>query len=153
MNGDYGEGIEERVESREREYTYTYIRVRTPTNRKLTLYIPETSRLLIDNARGVLRREGKSISNFLVEQLEAYYRLHEPGNPQQRLDTILKLGKAYHAPCRICGFKDCLRDSVAVGLFKPNMTEYALCKLHYAEAGMSSGLWQILVEPKRETLK
>jgi len=138
---------EERVESE--EYTYTYIRIRTRTKRKLTLYIPETSRLLIDNARTVLKREGKSISNFLVEQLESYCRLHEPGNPQQRLDTILKLGKAYHAPCRVCGFKNCMRDSVAVGLFIPNKTEYALCKKHYGEASENPSLWQILVKPKR----
>jgi hypothetical protein len=145
MKGERKMNEEERGESE--EYTYTYIRIRT--KRKLTLYIPETSRSLIDNARTVLKREGKSISNFLVEQLESYYRLHEPGNPQQRLDTILKLGKAYHAPCRVCGFKNCMRDSVAVGLFIPNKTEYALCKKHYDEASENPSLWKILVKPKR----
>jgi hypothetical protein len=129
---------------REKEYTYTYIRTRTHTKRRITLYIPEQSRLLIDNVRGVLKREGKSISNFFIEQLESYYRLHEPGNPQQRLDTILKLGKAYHAPSPVCGFKDCMRDSVTVGVFVQNGKEYGLCEKHLKEAKDCEGSWKFL---------
>lgn len=121
------------------------------TNRKLTLYIPEASSLLIENMKTILEREDKSLSKFFIEQAETYYRLHEPGNPQQRLDTIIRLGKAYHAPMRICGYKDCMRDSVAVALFVPNQTEYALCQLHYIEAQQNLKLWQFLVEPTKES--
>lgn len=108
--------------------------IRTRTQRKLTLYIPENYRLLLDNSKRVLKREGKSLSNFLIEQLESYYRLHEPGNPQQRLDTIMRLGKAYHAPNPVCGFKDCLRDTVAVGVFIQSGKTYGLCEKHLKEA-------------------
>ena len=135
---------EESERDEREEYTYTYIRTRTRTTRKLTLYIPEASRLLVDNARGVLKREGKNLSNFLIDQLESYYRLHEPGNPQQRLDTILRLGKAYHAPSRICGFKDCMRDSVTVGVFLQNGKEYGLCEKHLAEAKDCPRSWKFL---------
>ncbi len=151
MNEELGfEGRDRDVEREERErdereeYTYTYIRTRTRTKRKLTLYIPEHSRLLVDNARTVLKREHKNLSNFLIEQLQSYYRLHEPGNPQQRLDTIMRLGKAYHAPSRICGFKDCLRDSIAVGIFIQNGKEYGLCKKHLQEAKDCGGSWKFL---------
>jgi hypothetical protein len=135
--------LTEREESRGEEYTYTYIRTRTRT-RKLTLYVPPQSRLLLENAKATLKREGKSISNFLFEQLESYYRLHEPGNPQQRLDTILKIGKAYHAPGRICGFKDCMRDAIGVALYIPRNEEYGYCSVHSKLIKDNDGLWKVL---------
>jgi len=92
----------------------------------------------------ILDRENKSFSDFVFEHVASYVRLHEPGNPQQRLDTIIRLGKSYHAPTKICGFKDCKRVAVAVGLFKPNQKEYALCSRHLAEAKENRPSWTML---------
>jgi len=86
----------------------------------------ETWRLL----KEVAKREAKSVAQIVREQVENYVRLHEPGNPQQRLDTIIRLGKKYVAP-RVCGFKDCVRDAVAIGVYGDQ--EYCLCKKHLKE--------------------
>jgi hypothetical protein len=103
----------------------------------------EDARLWKD-AKATAKREGKHISNIIAEYLEQYVRLHEPGNPQQRLDTILKLGKAYHAPSPVCGFKDCMRDVVAVGVYLPRKEEYGLCQKHLAVAREDKKTWKIL---------
>lgn len=119
---------------------------RGASTKKLTLYVPVDKQLLVDNVRGPLKREKSSISRFLIEKLEEYWTLHEPGNPQQRIDVILRLGKAYHAPSPICGFKNCYRDAVAVGHFKPNGRDYGLCVKHKGEAQENPQAWMILSE-------
>ena len=69
-------------------------------------YIPQyfqTKMILLED---ILQREGISLSAWFRRQAEEYVRLHEPGNPQQRIDTIIKLGKAYRAvPLCECGVK------------------------------------------------
>jgi len=116
---------------------------------KITLYVkPETKQNMIPQLKRILKREGKSMSNWFGENVESYCRLHEPGNPQQRLDTILKLGKAYHAPSPVCGFKDCLRDVVAVGLYIPRREQYGLCAKHLRVAEENPKSWQIISEKR-----
>ena len=88
----------------------------------------ETWKILKD----IAKREGRSVAQVVREQVESYVRLHEPGNPQQRLDTVIRLGKKYVAP-KVCGFKDCLRDAVAIGVYQGE--EYALCKNHLNQIG------------------
>jgi hypothetical protein len=137
----------ERREKREEEYTYTYSSTRRYKGKfsKVTLYVPVTKQLLVTNIKTILKREGSSVSRFVMDKFEEYYRLHEPGNPQQRLDIILKLGKAYHAPKPICGFKDCLRDVAGVGVFLQNGKEYGLCTRHLAEAKkLGVKVWRLL---------
>ena len=141
-----GEG-EERREKREGEYEYTHmsIRIRKSKYPKLQLYVPLAKRPLIEDVKGLLRREGSSLSEFMIDKFEEYYRLHAPGNPQQRLDTIMKLGKAYHAPKPICGVRDCFRDVIGVGIYLPTGKEYGLCKPHFDEAReLGQKVWRLL---------
>ena len=138
---------EERREKREGQYEYTHTSIRTRNNKypKLQLYVPAAKQPLVRDVKGILAREGSSLSKFIIEKFEEYYRLHEPGNPQQRLDTIMKLGKAYHAPKPICGFKHCFRDVVGVGVYVPNGKEYGLCTTHLDEAKeLGPKVWRIL---------
>ena len=92
----------------------------------------EEARRLWKEAKEIARREGKSVSLLIREFLEQYVRLHEPGNPQQRLDTIIKLGKKYVAP-KICEFKDCYRNAVAVATFLNHNKDYFVCDRHLKE--------------------
>lgn len=112
--------------------------------RLVQVYVNRQGQLLYENLKEILKREKRSFSSWVMENVESYIRLHEPGNPQQRLDTILRLGKAYHAPSRVCGFKDCLRDAVAVGVFVQNGREYGLCPKHLKEAKDCKGSWKFL---------
>ena len=61
----------------------------------------------------------------------------------------MKLGKAYYAPSPVCGFKDCLRDAVAVGVFLQRGEEFGLCDVHLKEArNVGPKVWRILKNGK-----
>jgi len=137
------------TEDREIEYRHRHIdidieRREKRKSRERRFYIPSSFENTFDLLQTILKREGSNFSRWVRDNAESYVRLHEPGNPQQRLDTILRLGKAYHAPSRICGFKDCMRDSVTVGVFVQNGKEYGLCKKHLTEAKDCKGSWKFL---------
>ena len=144
MSEDIGSG--EREYSSIVEYRHRHIDIDITKKRKKErrFYIPQSFEFTFGTFLEILHREGCSLSKWLREEIESYVRLHEPGNPQQRLDIIMKLGKAYHAPSKICGFKDCLRDAVAVGLFIPNNKVYALCQKHLGDAKDQRSMWKIL---------
>lgn len=134
---------------REIEYRHRHIDIDIETrdkrkSRERRFYIPASFENTFDLLQTILKREHSNFSQWVRDNAESYVRLHEPGNPQQRLDTILRLGKAYHAPSRICGFKDCLRDSVTVGVFVQNGKEYGLCHKHLAEAKDCPRSWKFL---------
>jgi len=69
---------------------------------RVELYVPEEKKRLIKIAKKLLEKEGKTLSNFFIERLEEYVRLHEAGNPQQTLTHLFKNGKPYRAPSQ-CG--------------------------------------------------
>ena len=137
-------GFSGRDRDREIESTYTYMHTHTKRKNHSTFYFPESFQNTFDLLHTILKREGSNFSQWTRDNAESYVRVHEPGNPQQRLDTILRLGKAYHAPSRICGFKDCMRDSVTVGVFLQNGKEYGLCKKHLQEAKDCGRSWKFL---------
>jgi hypothetical protein len=93
---------------------------------------------LLDAVKKIFAREAvsakrSSLSHFFVEKMEEYHRLHEPGNPQQRLDVILKTGKAYYAPGPVCRARDCFRNVAKVLNWKKSKTEteqVGLCEKH-----------------------
>jgi tRNA-dihydrouridine synthase len=78
----------------------------------------------------IAKREGRPVAEVVRELVEGYVRLHEPGNPQQRLDVVLKTGKAYHAPSPICQVRDCMRNIDKVLAYRPSR------KSEYKEVGM-----------------
>ena len=59
------------------------------------IYIDEDFAPVWDKFKKIMEREGSSVSKHLREHIANYVRLHEPGNPQQRLDTIVKIGSCY----------------------------------------------------------
>jgi hypothetical protein len=92
----------------------------------------------------ILKREHSNFSQWVRDQTESYVRLHEPGNPQQRIDIILKIGKAYHAPSKICGFKDCMRDAIGAAIFLPRNETYGYCHKHLKEIKENCQVWKVL---------
>lgn len=75
-------------------------------NKKITLYVPENKADTVKAAKKIFKREGYSLSQFLISELERYNRLHERGNPQQRIDVIAERGEAYRAPL-VCENQNC----------------------------------------------
>jgi hypothetical protein len=79
--------------------------------KKITLYVADKYDAVVKKAKEVFKREGSSMSDFLMQELDQYVRLHEPGNPQQRMDVIIETGHTYTAPL-ICG--RCKKENVPV---------------------------------------
>lgn len=92
----------------------------------------------------ILRREGRSFSDFIWERAEKYALLHGPGNPQQQLPRYGETDEPYVAP-KLCEFGDCDNPSVAVGTYSRNGKEkkYRLCKEHFTLAERSAN-WRNL---------
>jgi len=69
--------------------------------KRTTIYIsPEAW----ETFREICRRDGVSASEKIEEWIQRYNLLHAPGNPQQRLDRLLRQPKAYKAkPLCACG--------------------------------------------------
>ena len=51
----------------------------------------------------ICRREGSTVSEKLREFVFDYVRVHEPGNPQLRLDVIMQDGGPKDPACSECG--------------------------------------------------
>jgi hypothetical protein len=142
-------------EDGEAEYVYRHIDIdisdKKRRKRERRFYVPASFEHTFDLLQTILKREGSSLSRWVRDNAESYVRLHEPGNPQQRLDVIMKLGKAYHAPKPICGFKDCFRDVAGVGVFVQNGKEYGLCERHLKEAKeQGPKVWRALSWSERD---
>jgi hypothetical protein len=97
-------------------------------NDKFQIYVPEDKKELVLKVKFMFEREGSSISKFIIKQLEDYYRLHEPGNPQQLLDRYENGKKAYVAadPC----FFNCGRPSEFLASYSKEDRLYKVCKVH-----------------------
>jgi len=144
----------EEGEDREEEYRYIDIdisrlgRPRQNSDEKherlIQVYVNKNKRSTYKVLLSILQREGKSFSAWVFDNAETYVRLHEPGNPQQRLDTILKTGKAFHSPSRICGFKDCMRDAIGVALYLPRNEEFGYCSKHSQDIKEHIEFWKVL---------
>ena len=83
----------------------------------------------------VLRREGKTISKFFLEQAEHYVILHEPGNPQQLLSHFLEDNPPHVAP-KICGFgsrnNPCNKPAIAIAIHESGY-KMLVCEKHMKE--------------------
>ena len=90
---------------REEEYPYTDIRIRRENrvtfyvskNEKRDIYIPTYYVPTLKKLKAILRREGKTLSEWIRDHATEYVRLHEPGNPQQLLPRLLDGKDPYHA--------------------------------------------------------
>ena len=91
----------------------------------ITLYVSEINEAIIEKAKEMLDRENSSLSKLFIKTVQQYVRLHEPGNPQQRLDTIIKIGKAFKA--ETC--QDCNLAPVKWGL--KNTVWLGYCEVHW----------------------
>ena len=66
-------------------------------------YFPKASEHLFRKFKEIADREGRSMSEILEELVRDYVRIHEPGNPQTRLDVILGITKDPVPRCSECG--------------------------------------------------
>jgi len=101
--GSVSDFVVEKERKKESKYTYIHIHIHHKTK---TFYITPGRIETYQKLEEILKREAKSFSDWIFPYAEEYVRLHEPGNPQQRIDVIAELGKPYRAnACFECGAK------------------------------------------------
>jgi hypothetical protein len=82
-----------------------------------------------------------------IQLLFVKHNLDLGGNPQRQLfsftqQQIVKPEK--------CGFKDCGKIAVGVGLFKPKNQTFGLCAEHFSSARENPHIWTDLKFPKEQ---
>lgn len=98
---------------------------------KRIIYEPKNFEHTMKKMQDILKREGKTFSGWVREQVRLYVKLHEPGNPQQRIDTMAKLGTPYKAnSCQMCSRKPVM-SGVKNGMW------LGYCKVHWNAKGFS----------------
>jgi hypothetical protein len=123
-------------------HMYMYIKEKKRKEKQGRFYIPSEYQLLFKKLQDILQREGSNLSEWIRSQAEPYVRLHEPGNPQQRLDIILINKESYKAP-KFCGFKGCNREAFGFGVFKSTSKKYPLCRVHFNLAQNDHLNWSV----------
>ncbi len=53
------------------------------------LYIRKEGEEILEKAKAIARREGRPLSNIILELLQSYVKQHGEGNPSFRLDEFL----------------------------------------------------------------
>ena len=118
------ERVENERTNEDVDYRHRHIAIAI-SSKSRRFYIPQHLEITFTRLEAILKREGSSVSRWIQRNAVDYVRLHEPGNPQQRIDTIIKLGKAYRAvPLCSCGLKATRRVVTT-----RNTTVYC-CSLH-----------------------
>ena len=64
----------------------------------LHLYVPQEYAVIVEKARKIAKREGRSLSKLVMELLRDYVRVHEPGNPQLPLTRFTEERKREEPP-------------------------------------------------------
>src|SRR3990167_1033139 len=77
------------------------------------MYLKEDEVLIWEKLKKIADVEKRPVAEIVREQVHSYVRLHEPGNPQQRLDTIMATGKAYNCTIhRFCKHPRFLKQQI-----------------------------------------
>jgi len=137
MSRDSDSRDEETAEKYVHVHMYMYTNNNNNNNNKQRkVYTNSEREITFQKLDQILEREGKNFSKWVFEQALPYVRLHEPGNPQQRLDVLSKLGKPYKAKsCLECGAKPFV---IAVKDDK----RFYLCKEHFERLKIRLDGWK-----------
>lgn len=107
--------------------------------RERRFYVSHEFEPTLQKLMEILKRDSKSLSQWIREHAVEYVRVHEPGNPQQTLTRILKSSKAYRAPD--CSFANCKKSSVGQVVNVKSGKKFWVCMFHRKNA-LESGKWQ-----------
>lgn len=115
---------------------------------KILTFIPtsEEDIQLAEDFRRLCNQDGLKAHDLMLEAFGLVFRVHHwpPGNPQLTLQTCLEKKTVSSGKC---GFKDCDRLSVGVGLFVPKNQIFGLCGGHFRVAQGNLKVWRDLKYP------
>jgi hypothetical protein len=82
-------------------------------------YVPEEFEITLKELKEILKREGKSLSEWIRENAERYVAVHAHGNPQLRIDKFT--GEVKEKVCFFCQgrFPQLYRVRYVSGLVAP----------------------------------
>ena len=95
-------------------------------------YFPKDSEHLFRRFKEIADREGRSMSEILEGLVREYVRIHEPGNPQKRLDMIFWGENGSVPRCSECG-------DPADRVYRVKGQAFFRCKMHRVRASRSTG--------------
>jgi len=98
----------------------------------LHLYVPDEYKPVLDKAKELMEREGKSLSKLFIDAITEYVRLHYSGNPQVPLDRILQLqlpAKPYNQCC-VPNCKGKIRYRLLLKDFSGKIESFKVCFKH-----------------------
>lgn len=104
---------------------------------------------ILNIANFIMKREGWSFDIYIKNAMKEYNVRHGQGNNSFQLDTFgFTWTKA--VSMNKCGFKNCDKAAVGVGLFKPKNQTFGLCAEHFTSAKENPHIWTNLKFPKEQ---
>jgi hypothetical protein len=109
----------------------------------------EGTNQLISVCEAIMTREKISFNQLVRNALISYTTLHGDQNKNFTLD---KFGVTWTTAVSMnkCGFKNCDKMAVGVGLFKPKNQTFGLCAEHFTSAKENPHIWINLKFPKEQ---
>ena len=118
-----------------------------------TIYLSgEENKKLLERCDKILEREQWSFNRLIQEALKEYEVRHGLGNNSFQLDTFgITWTKALSV--NKCGFKNCRKFAVGVGVYNPKNQTFGLCNEHFKIAKNNSKIWSNLKLPGADAQK
>jgi len=110
--------------------------------RRVEIYVPAEKKPVIEKAKQLFKREGSSLSEFVIKKVEEHVDLHSEGNPQQLMPRYLA-GLGPFIAQGPCGFRFCNVPAVATGIYLATEKEYRLCDRHQSYARKRPDKWKV----------
>ncbi|MFA5365391.1 MAG: hypothetical protein WC325_09460 [Candidatus Bathyarchaeia archaeon] len=104
---------------------------------------------LLGEADFIMKRENWSFDVYIKNAIKEYNLRHGQGNNSFQLDTF---GVTWTKAVAVdkCGFKNCGKTAIGVGLFIPRKQTFGLCAEHFVSAKANPHVWADLKFPKQK---
>jgi len=104
---------------------------------------------LLSEVDFIMKREGWSFDVYLKNTMKEYNLRHGSGNNSFQLDTF---GVTWTKAVSVskCGFKNCGKPAIGVGLYVPKKQTLGLCAGHFASAKANPHVWADLKFPSEK---
>ena len=111
-------------------YRHRHIDIDIPKNTiERRFYVPKYFEQTMNELDKILKREKKSLSQWIREQAQPYVNLHKLGNPQQLLKHYANGNTKPHIANDPCFF-GCGRPSKFLAVYRGGDKKYKVCKVH-----------------------
>ena len=94
-----------------------------------SIYVPDELQIVWVKFQEIAKREGRTVSEMVVEYICDYVRHHELGNPQQTLTYLLEHEKPYRANAHKCY----CGEKAEYEVLSLEKKQFYLCESHFIQ--------------------